>query len=73
MLPIYFKYEESTKQYIYIEQLVEYRMPLSLMLNFKKYLRENANTAGQNIKLWLNSLSASELRKISIGGSSSST
>ena len=66
MVQIYFKYEERTKQYVYTEQLAEYRMPLSLMLKFKKYLREQSEVQVANIRQWLSSLTEGELKKISI-------
>ncbi|HEX8461324.1 MAG TPA: hypothetical protein VF623_07835 [Segetibacter sp.] len=61
----YFKYEETTRQYIYTEQSVEYRMPLSIMLKFKRFSREHSGIDA-SIKSWLRSLTESEMREISI-------
>ena len=67
MFPIYFDYEEQSKTYIYKERSVEYRMPLPLMLKFKKHFRENSTkTDGTPIKSWFSTLNPKELAEVSI-------
>ena len=67
MFPIYFEYEEETRSYVYKEKSVEYRMPLALMLKFKKYYRaEPQKLTDKSMEKWFSTLAQFELSQVII-------
>lgn len=67
MFPLYFDYQEKTKEYIYVDKSTEYRMPLMLMLKFKRFIREKNNQHYYtSIADWFESLTDFDLQQITI-------
>jgi hypothetical protein len=71
MSPIYFNYKTNSDKYIYVEENLEYCMPLLLMLKFKKYFREIGYYNDYPLKCWLTTLSDEELKNITLTSISS--
>ena len=65
MYQVYFKYNKDENSFIYIEGKTQFKMPLRLMLQLKKYLREVADLNSKDpIAKWYRALDEIDSKEV---------